>query len=480
MDPTMPNLYGEISEFAERYYHIAKTGPILNHPSKKRLSTIENNTPPKAGRLIRDVIQEAEEILSYQLSTGHPRNFAFIPTPVSPVSWMGDAITSAYNPFGGSSVSGAGVCAVERSLIAWIAERFGLPPSAGGQFVSGASMACLTACTVARDQRLNDHTRCKGVAYVSEETHFCTRKALHIIGLLDYQIRTIRCDAAFHMNVDHLRQAITEDLEKGLSPFLVVATCGTTSTGAIDHLDQIADIARRHKLWLHVDAAYGGSVAFSSTHRKLLNGIERADSIAWDAHKWLFQTFSCGTILFREKSHALKSFASTANFCRDIEDEEDPHNPWNYGIELTRPARHMKLWFFLQVLGMNRVDQMIGRGFELLDLAVRELNKLPHWVVMAPPSLAIFNFRFAPENVNQGNLDKINERVSKELIARNAACIITTRVRGVVGLRMCTINPRTSDEDICRVVKELDHAAHAVYKDFRAAETGMTKDAGKV
>ncbi|KAE8368025.1 pyridoxal phosphate-dependent transferase [Aspergillus caelatus] len=443
-----------------------ETVRVANYPSEEWLSEIQRRTPSNTGRPLEDVLREADEIFSYRISTKHPRFFAFIPSPVSPVSWLGDSLTSAYNTYAGSSESGSGVCAVERSMIAWIAEQFGLPSSAGGQFVSGASMATLTAVTVARDQRLSVGLRPKATVYISDESHFCIIKALRIIGFLDSQIRTIRCDSKYRMDTDYLRRAISKDTEDALKPFLVVATCGTTSTGAIDSLNEIADIADEHGLWMHVDAAYGGSAAFSSTHRSLVNGLGRADSIAWDPHKWLFQTYGCGAILFREKSHPLKSFASTAHFCRDFEDEKEPQNPWNYGIELTRPARHMRLWFSLQVLGMDTIDKMIGRGFELSAVAEGEIKKLADWIILAPTSLAIVNFRFAPHGLIDDLLDQVNTRVSKDLAAENIACILTTHLGGVVGLRMCTINPRTTDDDIRRVVSALDRSAQGVYEEL--------------
>lgn len=444
---------------------------IANYPSEDWLSEVQRRTPSSTGRPLEDVLREADEIFSYRISTKHPRFFAFIPSPVSPMSWLGDSLSSAHNTYAGSSESGSGVCAVEKSLIAWIAERFGLPSSAGGQFVSGASMATLTAVAVARDQRLEAELRHRATVYILDESHFCITKALRVVGILDSQIRTIRCDSKYRMDSDHLRRAISEDLADGFRPFLVVATCGTTSTGGIDPLNEIADIADEHGLWMHVDAAYGGSVAFSSTHRPLVDGLGRADSIAWDPHKWLFQTYGCGTILFREKSHPLKSFASTAHFCRDFEDEMEPQNPWNYGIELTRPARHMRLWFSLQVLGMNTIDKMIGRGFELSVLAEGEIKRLADWVILAPTSLAIVNFRFAPHGVDEKLLDQINTHVSNELAAENIACILTTLLDGVVGLRMCTINPRTTDDDIRRVVRALGSSAQGAYRElFKARD----------
>jgi glutamate/tyrosine decarboxylase-like PLP-dependent enzyme len=391
---------------------------------------------------------------------------------------LGDTLTTAFNPFGGSLEAGSGVCTIEVALIKWIADRFGFPTfSSGGHFVSGASMANLTALTVARDQLLDfedqtngDDRPSNGVAYLSSHAHFCIRKALRIIGLSNRQIRVINSDANFRMDIGHLQRSISDDLAQGRHPFLIIATCGTTNTGSIDPLEEIAQIARSRGMWMHVDAAYGGSVAFSKSHRAKIKGIGLADSIAWDAHKWLFQTHGCGAVLFREKSHPLKSFASSAQYVRDVEHmatEEDQNtmlDPWNYGMELTRPARHMKLWFTLQVLGTDAIDRMISSGFHLAKHLETSLRQLDGWEITSPGSLAILTFRYAPQTRDHitkaetmpGTFDLLNELISKELTARNVAVIFTTRVLDRVCLRMCMINPNQTTADVDIVVNTLD------------------------
>ncbi|KAJ5389344.1 pyridoxal phosphate-dependent transferase [Penicillium cataractarum] len=440
---------------------------ITRRPCPEQLSWLKKSAlPPHHPRPIENVMKDAQDIFSYGFNVGHSRFFSCVPSPASKVSWLGDAMTSAFNPFGGSLEAGTGVCTVESSLIEWIAQRFGLPTSAGGHFVSGASMATLTAIIVARDQILGEceARRSKGIAYISDQTHFSVRKALRIIGIPLGNVRVIPSDAGFRMNPDKLSETILEDIRDGRRPFLVVGTCGTTGSGAIDPLYEIGKTTRLHNIWLHVDAAYGGSVAFSSTHCSLVSGLSNADSIAWDAHKWLFQTHGCGAVVFRDATTALSSFKTpTAHFLVDLDKGEDLPDLWNYGIELTRPARHMRLWFSLQALGMERIDQMISRGFHLSKLAERELSKLLGWKIISPATMGIVNFRFMPEGEPAPYMDIVNGRISKDLIDKNIAVILTSRLTGVVSLRMCTINPETTDEDIKDVVHALDEAAQLHY-----------------
>ncbi|PYH91145.1 pyridoxal-dependent decarboxylase [Aspergillus ellipticus CBS 707.79] len=464
MDPAVWEVFRELPGIVERRRFLCDREKIINRPSKEQLAKLSSLPLPDKGRSIEGVIKDVEEILSYRYNIGHPKFFSFIPAPVSPLSWLGDVISTAFNNYAGSSESGAGICATEDSIIRYVAEKFGLPPSAGGQFVSGASIASLTALTVARDQILDGDMRQKGVAYVTDETHFCISKALRITGLLDHQIRTVPRNAKFQMDTDHLRRAIIEDLQSGLKPYLVVATSGTTGTGSIDPLNEIGDIVREYKMWMHVDAAYGGSVAFCKSHRRLLKGLGRADSIAWDPHKWLLQTLGCSVVLFKEKSHPPESFAMTAHFLRDF--DHGLQNPWNYGIELSRPARHMRLWFSLQVLGMDMIDRMISRGLDLATLVERKLRKREDWEIVSPSTLAILNFRFKPKGMNEEDANEINSFVSKELAAQDVAVIFTTCLDGAVCLRMCTINPRTTNDDIQEVVEALDLNARAISKRF--------------
>jgi glutamate/tyrosine decarboxylase-like PLP-dependent enzyme len=396
---------------------------------------------------------------------------------------LGDVVTSAYNTFAGSEEAASGAFEIERTLVSWLSTQLGLPSdTAGGHFVSGSSIATLTGVTVARDHLLKTDMRHRGVAYISDQSHFSVAKALRIIGCTGDQIRVVPSDSDCRVSLADLRSTILRDVEKGLRPFLVVATCGTTSTGAVDPINELADIAKDHQMWLHIDAAYGASVALSSSHRHLVEALGRADSISWDAHKWLFQTYGCGLILFRNNNLALESFSGTGEYVRDVEGllESRPSkdivtSSWDYGIELTKPARYMRLWMTLQVLGLDCIDHMISHGFMLAARLEQELMSLQDWEV-PHNSLAIVNFRFRPQI--QGNafckeaLDELNSRVSRELESRQVAAVYTSQVCGTVYLRACTINPQTTVEDIAFVVRELDLIARGLLEGFIGAGTG--------
>lgn len=219
---------------------------------------------PKTGRPLSQICRQMQEEILPASSLGqHPRSFACIPGPISLLSWMGEMMTGAFNPHGGSAANVPGPAAVEQELIRWMCGLAGYPSSAGGLFVSGGSMANLTALTAARDSRLVFEERDKGVAYVSDQTHSSAAKAFHILGFQQWQIRRIPTDSSFAMDVKALEQAIRHDISQGLTPFAVVATAGTTNTGSIDPLPQIARLCKAFGLWMHVDGAFGASILLS-------------------------------------------------------------------------------------------------------------------------------------------------------------------------------------------------------------------------
>ncbi len=421
--------------------------------------------PPKDPRHISAVLSEAETIFAHRIRMDHPHFFGFIPSPASPISFVGDMITSAFNTHAGSWLQSSGPSTIERSLILWLATAAGLPSTAGGLFLSGGSMANLTALMLARDLKLGDtwQVKARGVAYVSDQTHSSVAKGLRILGFENRQIRKIKSDSQFRLDVDALEKAIVSDRENGLLPFLIVASCGATNTGSIDPLRALSKLARAQSpsLWLHVDGAYGASVALSKSHKHLVDGLGEADSISWDAHKWLFQTYGCAMVLVREGDWLRQSFATGAEYVRDAVDSghSDSPNYWNYGPELTRPARAMKLWFTLQVLGLERFGTMIDHGFALAETAEAELRELPNWTIISKANMAILNFRFEPEGRSEEELDAHNTAISQHLIKENVAAVLTTKLLGKVVLRICSISPNMSKEAMCHVIAALDTAA---------------------
>ncbi|KAL7929510.1 pyridoxal phosphate-dependent transferase [Trichoderma chlorosporum] len=444
---------GQLPHFSDLNHDEASS--IHGPAGEEDLARIRKLAVPTQTRTVEEVISEMNDIYSFRTRVGHPRFLSAVPSVATPASWLGDSIASAFNAFSGVWLAGPGIATVEVELIAWLAAQVGLPSSAGGIFVSGGSVANLTAMTAARDQRLKQDDRSKGIIYFSDQTHFCVPKALRILGFFDYQMRKIPSDKNFYMDVAKLEETIIADKSQGLVPFLVIANCGTTNTGAIDPLDEIADLAHEHNLWMHADGAYGASVALSGQYRSLVAGLKRADSIAWDAHKWLFQTFGCAITLVRDKRHLAESFTLSAEYLQDHVSGDDQPNLFNYGIELTRPARHMRLWFSLRVLGVDTMAQMIDHGFLVAAAAEAKLATLQHWKITSPARLSTITFRFCPEGMDERIADQLNGIISRDALQQNITMIHTTQIHGQTSLRICSINPLTTVACMEQIIEQL-------------------------
>jgi len=261
------------------------------------------------------------------------------------------------------------------------------------------------------------------------------------------------------MDVSALGRAVAEDRAAGSRPFAVVASLGTTNTGSVDPLPEIAGLCEAEKLWLHVDGAYGASIVFSDRHRELARGLERADSLSWDPHKWLFQTYGCGVVLVRNHRVLLDTFHTRPEYLRDAVSDLERPNFWDYGPELTRPTRAVKLWLTLQVLGTERVGRAIDHGFRLATWAEDELRTMQDWEVVSPASLGIVTFRFAPASASEEVRDRINAEASRALLRDGFAGVLTTTLRERTVLRICAIHPETTEEEMRETIRRLDRFA---------------------
>lgn len=415
---------------------------------------------PAKGRPLDEALGDLlERALPYGMDTGHRRFFAFIPAPVSPLSWLGELAAQIHNPHAGAALQSEGADAIERAVVEFLCEAAGFPETAGGLFVSGGSTANLTALCVARDHMLGADERAAGVAYVTAETHASVAKALRILGFLDRQIRVVETDDGLRMNVWSLASMAAADRADGRRPFVVAASAGTTSTGAVDPLPALADFCADEALWLHVDGAHGASALLSPAHRGLLSGVERADSLAWDAHKWLFQSYGCGVVLMKDRRHLAPSFSLAPDYLRDGAAEGGEPNFWDMGPELTRPARALRLWLTLQAMGRQGLGAAIARGFALAEAAERAVRGLSGWEVVSPAQMAILCFRYAPEGLAPERADEINAAIARRLMESGFAVVGTTLIGGRRALRICAIHPETSEDDIRETLGRLDALA---------------------
>jgi aromatic-L-amino-acid decarboxylase len=402
--------------------------------------------------------QLQHDVFGHIMHLDHPRFFAFVPGPSNFVGVMGDTLAAGFNVFASTWLEASGPAQVELVTIDWLREACGLPSSGGGLFVSGGSMANITALAVARHVKLGTHVD-DALVYCSDQTHSSVARGLRVLGFQPHQLREVASDDRFRLDLGALAEMVQNDRLAGRVPFCIVANAGTTNTGAIDPLPELADYCQREDLWLHVDGAYGAAAALSTRGRALLEGLGRVDSLTLDPHKWLFQPYEIGCVLVRDARWLTAAFSMYAEYLDDAEAEEHEVNFFDRGIQLTRGFRALKLWLSFKVFGRSGFEAAINRGFDLAEKAEAEIRGLEDWEVATPAQMGILTFRYAPPSLTPEERNRRNQALVDQIIASGFAMVSSTELRGRSVLRMCTINPRTTADDVRETLRRLDEMA---------------------
>jgi glutamate/tyrosine decarboxylase-like PLP-dependent enzyme len=387
----------------------------------------------------------------------HPRFFAFVPGPGSFVGAMADALAAGFNVFAGTWFESSGPAEIELVTLDWLRAACGLPETAGGLFVSGGSVANITALAVARHIGLQG--RPDGVVYCSDQTHSSVERGLRVLGFRPDQLCTLPSGPGYELDLEALRRTVSADRLSGRTPFCVVANAGTTNTGAVDPLPALASYCRDENLWLHVDGAYGAAAILCERGRALLTGLADAHSLTLDPHKWLFQPYEMGCVLVRDSEWLDRTFHILPEYLVDASGRSGEVNFCDRGIQLTRAFRALKLWMSVKVFGWQAFRAAIAAGFEHAELAEAEIRTLAGWEVVTPAQMAVVTFRYAPSDLPAHKLNALNQALVEDIIADGFALVTSTVLRGQTVLRMCTINPRSIEADISETVRRLDQAA---------------------
>ncbi len=434
--------------------------PLTRRADRPTLEKLLREPLPEQGTPVETVLQQVQQdVFSNFLSVSHPRFFSFVPNPNNFVSVLADALTAGFNPFVGSWVVASGPAEIELVTIDWLRQLCGLPESAGGLFVSGGSVATLTALATARHVKLRD-TLHDAVVYCSDQTHSATDRALNVLGFEARQLRKLPSDQDFRLSLSTLQSAVSEDRAAGRIPFCVIANAGTTNTGAVDPLTELAHFCRQQDLWLHADAAYGGGAVLCEQGRSALQGLELADSLVLDPHKWLFQPYEMGCVLVRQIRQLRETFSVLPEFLKDVAGIEEEVNFRDYGIQLTRSFRALKLWMSLKVFGLEAFRHAVNRGITLAEHAETVLRRSTCWEVVTPAQLGIVSFRYLPANGSEQAANAVNQQLIQEMMDDGFAALSSTTLRGKTALRLCIINPRTSEQDIEETIEKLERFGH--------------------
>lgn len=453
----------QILEFVEYYYsevdaNLRET-KTYTEPPVEAFEKISELGIPREGNEIGEMVNVLkEDVFPYRIVGEHPRSFAFVPAPAKDVSKLGEIMTTMYNPNAAGWFSAPIVAHIHRTLIRWLCGRVGFGEGSDGVFVSGGSLANLTGIIAGRNAKLDIEQIHKGVAYVSAQAHHSVNKGLRMVGIPDSRIRAVEIDEDFRIRPEALDKMIREDKANGLIPFMVIATAGTTNSGIIDPLEEIGAVCAEHDIWFHVDGAFGASVLVSDKYKHLLKGIETADSVIWDAHKWLFQTYTSALILVKDRQNLLNSFSDNPSYLKDASESEEL-NSWDLGPELSRPAFGVKLWLTLQTLGTDAIEADINHSIELIVKLEEEVTKYPNWEVVTKAQLAMVTFRYVDENKSEEELNEINVKIAHEIQSSGWANILTTEIGTKKVIRISSISPDATEEDMIETMAKLNDYA---------------------
>jgi aromatic-L-amino-acid decarboxylase len=413
----------------------------------------------------------ARDIAPNTISLDHPRFFAFIPSSPNFVSVLADFLAAGTNVFAGTWLESSGPSQVELLVIDWFKEMLGLPAEAAGLLVSGGSVANLTALAVARRAVLNDRTE-RAVVYLSDQTHTSIDRGLRLLGIQAGQLQRIPVDSQYRVLPDALAEQISADRAKGLHPMAVIANAGATSTGAVDPLAEIAQVCRENSLWFHVDAAYGGFAALTKRGRQLLTGIEYADSLVLDPHKWLYCPFEVGCVIVRRGDLMRETFRILPEYMQDVAREKQEVNFCDYGLQLTRSFRALKVWMALKTFGAARFREVIDQCLDLTEYASLLFQRSPRFEIVTPPSLGVFTFRYCSEQLPQAedrreeHLNRLNEALMARIISSRSLMLSSTRLGTQHVLRFCVLNHRTRKNDILESCELIERFGHEVEQEL--------------
>jgi len=434
--------------------------PVPRDAAERALAAPAPVASESADAILREF---SDTIEPYPFGNGHPRFWGWVNSPPAVMGIFADALASAMNP----SCAGGNHAAiyVERQVVAWLRAMLGFPDDAMGLLVSGGSMATLTALAVARHVKSGVDVRKQGLLdapapfafYMTAHGHTCARKSIELLGFGSDAIRTIATGDDYRMDVDDLNRMIDEDVASGVRPIAVIATLGTTNTGAVDDLDAIADVCERHEVWLHVDAAYGGPAVLLDEYADARLGLARADSAALDPHKWMFVPVEAGFVVVRDGEAMRSAFSLVPPYIRSAGSPTGVYGlPWfsEYGFQQTRGFRALKVWMTLKHAGLDGVRDAVADNIALARYLVDRVRSAADLEFVAS-GLSVVCFRYRPstasgrpELVEGRGDDALNKRILERLQVGGEAFLTSTELDGRFVLRACIVNYRSTRADV--------------------------------
>lgn len=429
---------------------------------------------PEEGKPFPEVLEFVREhVLPRPMGNSHPRFFGFINATADPVGIIAELLAATMNPncWGGDHAA----IHVETQVVRWLAQILGYPEDSEGILVSGGSMANFTALAAARKAMTPGNVREEGLTgdgrpcltvYASEQAHSCIDKSVDLLGIGTRNLRKILVDDAFRIRLDRLEDAIRADRRAGFLPTIVVGSAGTVNTGAIDPLGELADLCARESLWFHVDGAYGAMARISPSLRPLLDGLERADSVAVDPHKWLYVPFEAGATLVRRAGCLADAFRRFPEYLTSDPESPFPGPTWfaERGPELSRSFKALKVWMGLKCHGRRGYAAAIEGDCSLARFVSDEVDRRGDLERLSEPVLSIANFRYRPKDrrLSEEDLGHVNTTIINRLVASGSFFVAPTLLRGRTSIRVSITNFRTTKEDLLSLLDEVERVGRQV------------------
>lgn len=460
--------------------------PVFPNVSGEQLKERFDTPPPFEKEPLEKILGDCAAIIDGSRHNGHPRFFGYVASPSTPAGAFADLMASTLNASVTSWRSSPAPTEVEKTVVRWLGSLIGYDDQAQGVLTSGGSMANLNALLIAHRAKAGAPVARVGIRgttapmtiYASDQVHLSIIKAADILGLGQDSIRLLPSDERFCLDPTALSSTIAEDRRHGHKPFCVIGSAGTAATGAIDSLAEIGRIARENDLWFHIDGAYGAPAAMVEERRPMFAGLELADSISLDPHKWLYTPVDCGCLLFHDGATARKAFVTEADYIKVHElSEIESFAFWDYGIELSRRFRALKVWLTLKYYGAARLIEAIRDDIAMALYLAERIQAEPDLELLAPVQLSICCFRYVPARLRaqMGNTDsfadreslnaqlnRLNERIMHRVQRGGRAYLSNAMLRGQFALRACIINFRTTREDIDLTLETVRDAAHEI------------------
>ena len=426
----------------------------------ERLGELLRSALPAEGSSAIGALEDAARILDTSLAQPRPRFFAFVGSSGLEIGVLGDLLASCFDV--NLALWAGAASEVEDQAVRWVSEFIGFPAVAGA-FTSGGTISNVTALAAARERALPGTRRCgmsgqAGALYCSREAHYSVVRSAELLGIGSELVRALPQDAQRRVVPEEIAKAIERDLADGVAPIAVVATAGTTLTGAVDPIDALADVCAEQGTWLHVDGAYGVAAASTATARHLFAGLQRADSVTLDAHKWLFLPKACGVVLVRRREDLHGALAHEEDY---MPHDRPDHHMVDITLEYSRPFRALKLWLAFRAHGADAIRDAIERNLRQARLLHDEVAACDDFELLCgEPPLSVVPFRHVPSGV--ADLDAHNLRVVAALQETGDVWVAPAQVDGKVCLRPCVVNYRTSDDDVRALVALAREAGRAL------------------